>query len=253
MQSVCHPVPTPATPNVSSPIPTSGKPTLLYSQLFSFFVLILRDSGWLAVYKGRGDAAQSGVAGILPLAPVSLVVAFDIIQVLYLFVPAYVANMSPVLVKRRFERFAVPIDGGRCWRGQRILGDHKTWRGLIAGAVTGVAVYEGQRFLYCAGLLRPLALFDYEPWPVIGGLLMGVGALVGDAVKSFFKRRTGIAPGKSWLGFDQVDFYVGAAAMLAPLYAPPLLPFVASLPIVFVGDMATNALGYRLGLKDSWI
>jgi CDP-2,3-bis-(O-geranylgeranyl)-sn-glycerol synthase len=178
--------------------------------------------------------------------------SLDIVQVLYLFVPAYVANMSPVLIKGRFEALAIPIDGGRSWRGRRLLGDHKTWRGLAAGAVTGILVYESQRLLYGAGLLRSLALLDYEAWPVVGGLLMGVGALVGDAVKSFFKRQTGIAPGRSWFGFDQMDFYVGAWVFLAPLYAPPLLPFLASLPVVLIGDMATNVLAYGLGLKETW-
>lgn len=179
--------------------------------------------------------------------------AIEVLQVLYLFVPAYVANMSPVLVKGRFEALAVPMDGGRCWRGHRLLGDHKTWRGLIAGAVTGVAVYELQRLVYAAGLIRSLALLDYDAFPIVGGLLMGVGALVGDAVKSFFKRQIGIPPGRSWLGFDQVDFYVGAWGCLAPLFAPPLLPFVLSLPVVIAGDVATNALAYALDLKDTWI
>jgi CDP-2,3-bis-(O-geranylgeranyl)-sn-glycerol synthase len=176
-----------------------------------------------------------------------------VVQVLYLFVPAYLANMSPVLVQGHFESLARPIDGGRCWRGRRILGDHKTWRGLVAGVVTGVVVYEVQRLLHDAGLLHGLALLDYGAWPIVGGLLMGLGALLGDAVKSFAKRQIGIAPGASWLGFDQMDFYVGAWVLLAPLYVPPMAAFVASLPFVLVGDVATNALGYALGLKDSWI
>jgi len=178
---------------------------------------------------------------------------FAVVQVLYLFIPAYAANMSPVLVQGHFEWLNRPMDGGRSWRGRRVLGDHKTWRGLLAGTVTGVFVYELQRLAHGAGVLRDLALLDYETWPVLGGLLMGTGALVGDAVKSFFKRRVGVAPGHSWLGFDQIDFYLGAWLMLAPLYAPPFGPFAASLPLVFVGDMATNAVAYAVGLKDTWI
>ena len=174
----------------------------------------------------------------------------DVLRVLYLFVPAYVANMSPVLVKGRFVALAVPMDGGRCWRGRRILGDHKTWRGLLAGALTGVVVYEIQRLAYHAGWVRSLALLDYDAYPVVGGLLMGVGALVGDAVKSFFKRQVGIAPGRSWPGFDQLDFYVGAWACLAPLFVPSLTPFLLSMPVVLVGDVATNLVAYALGLKE---
>ena len=56
-----------------------------------------------------------------------------VLQVCYFFMPAYLANMSPVLVSRWFSALAVPIDGGKTLWGKRILGDHKTWRGLLAG------------------------------------------------------------------------------------------------------------------------
>ena len=57
------------------------------------------------------------------------------LQVLYFFAPAYFANMAPVFARGHFATLAVPIDGGRRWRGRRILGDHKTWRGIVAGVV----------------------------------------------------------------------------------------------------------------------
>jgi CDP-2,3-bis-(O-geranylgeranyl)-sn-glycerol synthase len=52
----------------------------------------------------------------------------ELLGVLYFFLPAYAANMAPVLVRGRFEALAVPMDGGRSLGGVRILGDHKTWR-----------------------------------------------------------------------------------------------------------------------------
>ena len=74
---------------------------------------------------------------------------------LYLFLPAYLANMSPVLIRRRLTALAIPIDGGRTLWGKRILGDHKTWRGLLAGMVAGTLIFELQRLVYdasCAGI-----------------------------------------------------------------------------------------------------
>jgi len=35
------------------------------------------------------------------------------------------------------------------------------------------------------------------------------GALLGDIVESFFKRRKGIERGKDWIPFDQLDFIIG--------------------------------------------
>ncbi len=57
-----------------------------------------------------------------------------IIQALWLVLPAYIANASALLVGG-----GTPIDFGKNWKdGKRILGDGKTWRGLITGAVVGM-------------------------------------------------------------------------------------------------------------------
>ena len=176
-----------------------------------------------------------------------------LVQVLYFFLPAYLANMSPVLVRGRLEVLAVPIDGGRTLRGKRILGDHKTWRGILAGVVAGMLAFEMQRFLYEAQVARQLALIDYSAHPLLPGLLMGLGASVGDAVKSFFKRRIDIAPGASWPVFDQLDFFFGAYSFVSLVYAPPLLVVLASLPVILLANLASNAVGYWLGFKETWI
>jgi CDP-2,3-bis-(O-geranylgeranyl)-sn-glycerol synthase len=179
--------------------------------------------------------------------------SLEVLRVLYFFLPAYVANVCPVLVRGIVPSLAAPLDAGRSWRGKRIFGDHKTWRGLVFGVLGGLVVYELQRRLFAADLLRAFALVDYDRLGPLPGLLLGLGALVGDAVKSFFKRRVDIAPGASWLGFDQLDFFVGAYLFVAPVVVPPLLPTLACLPIVLAGDLTVAAIGYSLGLKEAWI
>jgi len=62
-----------------------------------------------------------------------------IVETLYLYLPAYVANAAPVLLGG-----GKPLDGGRLWiDGRPILGGHKTFRGvfsaLILGTLTGLA------------------------------------------------------------------------------------------------------------------
>jgi CDP-2,3-bis-(O-geranylgeranyl)-sn-glycerol synthase len=161
--------------------------------------------------------------------------------------------MSPVLVRGCFGALAMPIDQGRMLWGKRVLGDHKTWRGLLAGIVAGTVVFEMQRFAYEAEVVRDLALIDYSAHPLVPGLLMGVGAGLGDAVKSFFKRRMDIEPGASWPVFDQLDFFLGAYLFVSFVYAPPLLLTIASLPVILLGNIASNAVGYWLGFKETWI
>ncbi len=172
---------------------------------------------------------------------------------LYFFVPAYVANMAPVLAKGHLDWMATPMDLGRTFHGRRVLGDHKTWRGLVAGVLGGVAAFALQRVAYDAGWLRSLALIDYAHESLWLGVLLGAGTIAGDAAKSFVKRQIGIRPGASWFGFDQLDFLVGAYLFAAPTYAPSILPTLAILPIVLVGGVLTTAVGFRLGLKESWV
>jgi CDP-2,3-bis-(O-geranylgeranyl)-sn-glycerol synthase len=179
--------------------------------------------------------------------------AHDVVQTLYFFLPAYFANMAPVLVQGQFVWLDRPLDGGRVFRGERLLGAHKTWRGLVAGVAFGLAPFAVQRIVYDLGWLRPLAAIEYGATSLWLGFLLGLGALVGDAVKSFFKRRLALPPGAPWVGFDQLDFLVGAYVFAAPLYAPPMLAFLLCLPIVFGGTLLVTTVGYELGMKESWI
>lgn len=172
---------------------------------------------------------------------------------LYFFVPAYVANMSPVLVQPWFTSFAAPIDAGCMFRGRRILGDHKTWRGVLAGIVVAPLVLELQILADRADYMRGLALLDYGTCSLWLGVLMGLGTGIGDAVKSFFKRQLGIAPGASWIGFDQLDFFVGAYAFASAVYVPPLIATLACAPLVFLGSIAVTATAAWLGMKESWL
>jgi|SRR5579871_1469267 len=176
-----------------------------------------------------------------------------LLRALYFFVPAYVANMAPVLVQGHFAALARPMDAGWTLGGVRVLGDHKTWRGLLAGIIAGAIVYAAQAALHEHGVLRDLALVDYRVVDPLPGVLLGLGAGLGDAVKSFFKRRVGIPPGAPWIPFDQLDFLVGAYVCVAPLVVPPLVPTLLAAPLVGVGSVAVTAAGYGLGLKESWI
>ena len=133
-----------------------------------------------------------------------------IIQALWLVLPAYIANASALLVGG-----GTPIDFGKKWKdGRRILGDGKTWRGLISGAFVGmtggfglsiVAIYANESEFAFLGLSD----FGHFPImiPIIGSICFG--ALIGDISESFLKRRVGKNRGEDWIPFDQLDFIIG--------------------------------------------
>ncbi|MFA5128657.1 MAG: CDP-2,3-bis-(O-geranylgeranyl)-sn-glycerol synthase [Patescibacteria group bacterium] len=177
-----------------------------------------------------------------------------ILQSLYFMLPAYIANMAPVFAKKLgvLKFFSKPIDGGRTFRGKPIFGTHKTWRGFVVGVVAAIAIVWLQYFLYSIPIFQKISLLDYlkiNPW--LFGFLMGFGALFGDLVKSFFKRRVNFAPGTPWFPFDQIDFVLGVLIFVAPVYFPSSLVLLIILIVSPILHIATNNIGFFLRIKDT--
>jgi len=170
-----------------------------------------------------------------------------ILQALYFFLPAYLANMAPVFVAKIFgQHFSAPLDFGKSWKGKRIFGDHKTWRGLIFGTLIGMLTAWVQSQFH-----TPLDLVDFSVVnPLLLGGLLGFGALAGDAIKSYFKRRKNLAPGTAWVPFDQLDFVFGGLIAAAFIIKIPLLIILILLLLTPALHLLANQIGYRLGLKS---
>ena len=165
--------------------------------------------------------------------------------------PAYIANMIPPLVKNQFKFLAIPIDGGRKWKGKPIFGRNKTWRGIVAGVVISTAIFLIQRYLYSFESFRLVSMFDYTTATVWIGILLGFGALFGDSVESFFKRRVGIKSGKPWIPFDQTDFTIGALLLTAIVYFPGWTNAVIIIVVSAFGHVLINNIGYYLKIRDT--
>ena len=115
--------------------------------------------------------------------------------------------------------------------------------------IFAVAVAFLQFFGYRIGLLRNISFFDYSNWLVFG-FLMGFGALMGDLVKSFFKRRVGIEPGCKFVPFDQIDFVFGSLAFIMPVFDLTLKIFITSLAISFVLHIIVNHTSFYLKIRN---
>ena len=160
-----------------------------------------------------------------------------VLQVLYFMAPAYVANMAPPFV-RYWKGWNRPIS-------ERWLGSHKTVAGFVAGVLSAVVVCWVQSRLAWSG-----AIAVHAGWLDLG-VRMGAGAMTGDCVKSFFKRRRGVPPGGTWVPFDQLDFVVGALAFAWPRAALGWPDVALALALGFVGHILVNRLGYWLGVRDT--
>jgi len=175
-----------------------------------------------------------------------------ILQSFYFFLPAYVANMAPVLFRRTIPSLAIPIDNNTTWRGKPILGKNKTWNGVVVAILFGYLVFLVQSSLHAAGF-QVLSLADYALLPWWTGALMGFGAIAGDAVKSFFKRRVDVASGKPWIPFDQIDFVIGGLLLTSMVYLPSwyvVLILIVGSPLLHI---LVNHLAFFLHIRgEKW-
>jgi CDP-2,3-bis-(O-geranylgeranyl)-sn-glycerol synthase len=132
-----------------------------------------------------------------------------VIQAFWLILPAYIANASALLLGG-----GLPIDFGKKWNdGNRILGDGKTWRGLFIGTFIGMTAGFGFSVVskYAFNIDFPIRINDFTGFPLMIPILFSLcfGALIGDIIESFFKRRIGKNRGENWIPFDQIDFILG--------------------------------------------
>ena len=147
-----------------------------------------------------------------------------------LLLPIILANQGPGIAR------ALRLPGSRTPVSRRWLGENKTVAAYYAGPL----------------LTIPGMLLLQEPQWIWGSMLIGLCTVLGDHVKSFFKRRLGIAPGAPWI-FDRFDFVVGGWvgwSLFWGALAPWWLLFwmtIIAIPIHIVG----NHVSYKLGLRKT--
>jgi len=180
-------------------------------------------------------------------------------EAVWLIFPAYIANSSAVLFGH-----GKPVDMGRKLSdGRRIFGDGKTWYGLLGGTLAGIAFGFGQ--ILGSGIQYPNHHWGYGPTPTayLIAILIPVGALLGDLLGSFIKRRLGLRRGEQIIGLDIYDLIIGVFILLLIFqfnwfYKTFLdgIRLIALLTIFILTPLLhrfTNIIGYKLGKKkEPW-
>ena len=158
-------------------------------------------------------------------------------ELVYVMLPAYVANMAAPFA-RFWPGWNRPIS-------RRWLGDHKTTVGFLLGvAAGGLTSYLQSHIPWSPGSLESSSR-------IAVGCVQGIGAMSGDAVKSLFKRRVGIAPGRPWVPADQLDFILGAMLLSWPWLQMQPLELALILAFTFIAHIVVNHIAFHLGIRDA--
>ena len=208
----------------------------------------------------------------------------NVICVLLMYGSAYLANTGAMLFGKWIpEKTGFPvaiIDGGRNYSdGNRILGDGKSWNGLIGGGI-----FSGFLFIIAhniwkgngteAPFIDPLTYASSNDWfwffegdsgsimaAFTMGFILGVACMIGDLCGSFVKRRKGLkregdesseAPLLDTVPFAVAIFiaafllFDGQIITHPDLYEEILFLLIIT-PII---HRLVNILGFKLGLKD---
>ena len=163
-----------------------------------------------------------------------------VLAAVYFMLPAYVANLSGLAFGG-----GTPVDGGKeCKDGRRLIGNGVTWKGLQNGTIIGTLV----------GVV--LGIIGTFYGSVFGGLILGFlmafGALLGDAVGSFLKRRIGLERGAPAPIMDQLDFVIGALVLSLLVVQISWEFFIIIALLSLVLHLGSNTFAYLIGIKDVW-
>ncbi|OLD03046.1 hypothetical protein AUG19_06255 [archaeon 13_1_20CM_2_54_9] len=147
--------------------------------------------------------------------------------------PAYVANAAPLVFGGR-----TPLDGGRKFLdGQPIFGSHKTVRGLVAGIIAGSVL----------GAVESL----FDPRLLLAGFMISLGAVLGDLLGAFVKRRLKIKPGDQLPIVDQLDFVLGGLLVGWSFFQMELVSILVVVLVTPPIHLVTNFGAYLLGIKKT--
>ncbi|MBU0762109.1 MAG: CDP-2,3-bis-(O-geranylgeranyl)-sn-glycerol synthase [Candidatus Altiarchaeota archaeon] len=158
----------------------------------------------------------------------------SVLAVVWFIMPAWVANSAAIDVSGLpvLKNYSAPVDFGLKWRGKRIFGDGKTWRGLIAGVLAATA---------CGMVQQQYPIHGYHLMTPALASMMGLGALVGDMVESFIKRQSGLARGHPLFLMDHLDYIFGAMffawTMVPVSFEYLIMSCFITLPVHFIANI----------------
>ena len=163
------------------------------------------------------------------------------------------------LHNRLSQVLAIPLDGGRVFRGRPILGENKTLRGFVMVPAAALAFAAVAATISLPQGVLPATVWQLTPTGYAAlGAWAGFGFMAAELPNSFVKRQFGILPGQApangltraiCFTIDHIDSIVG---MLAAVTVAVHTPWTTWLWVLILGPSVHLLFSwwlFRLGVK----
>lgn len=174
----------------------------------------------------------------------------EFVKALLIIFPAYAANGFPPLARGK-----IPIDFKRNWiDNNRLFGNGKTIEGFGFGLFAGFLIGSLEAYLYPN--LNSYAMQYGVKLPLINlyiAFLIALGALSGDLIGSFLKRRLRLKRGADVPLLDQWNFIIGAVLFVYWFTDITIWMFLMMLVITPIVHRIANIIAHRIKIKkEPW-
>ncbi|WP_309371566.1 CDP-archaeol synthase [Nitrosomonas sp.] len=152
---------------------------------------------------------------------------------LHVLILIIIANGAPIVLSHlTSNKVAHPIDCGYIFLDRnRLLGNAKTWRGLIGS-------------LLITSLFGLWLGYEFET-----GFLIAAGAMSGDLLSSFIKRRLSLPPSSMAPFLDQIPESLLPAMLVMQTFQLIAIDLAYLVAVFFVLEYVLSFLLYKLGIR----
>jgi hypothetical protein len=187
---------------------------------------------------------------------------YDPLHCALFLIPAFVLAglLHSLWLHNRLSQFlAIPLDGGRMFRGRPILGANKTLRGFVMIPAAALAFAALAAIISVPQGVPPATLWQLTPAGYAAlGAWAGFGFMAAELPNSFVKRQLGILPGQApasrltkaiCFTIDHIDSIIG---MLAAVTVAVRTPWMTWLWVLILGPSIHLLFSwwlFRLGVK----
>ncbi len=171
---------------------------------------------------------------------------------LLLFLPTFIANAMPVVVKNIpvISGFKTPVNEKLFWK-------NKTYRGFVFWVLFAIVIslleYKFIDYVWVEGITEKYyQIVTSYYFAILVWFIQWFWALLWDLMESFFKRRIWKKPWEALVFWDGADYIIASLILFSFIYVPSFVWIVFLVLFAPAISLTANVVAYLLGMKEVW-